>query len=44
MKIIFRRFRWIIRWDWYTVCRFKDHGIIDCGWFSLVFNTKKDKL
>ena len=41
MKIVFRQFKWIIRWDWYTTCRFKDDGIIDCGWFSLIFNIIK---
>ncbi len=41
MKIVFRRFRWIFRWDWYSTYRFKDNDIIDCGWFSLVFNIIK---
>ncbi len=41
MKIIFRQFRWIFRRDWYTTCRFKTYRIIDCGWFSLIFNIVK---
>ena len=41
MKIVFRKFRWIFRKDWYSRARLKEDKIIDCGWFSLCFKKQK---
>lgn len=41
MKIVFRNFKWIFRKDWYSMVRFKEHKIIDCGWFSIILKGDK---
>jgi hypothetical protein len=42
MKIVFRKFRWIFKLDWYSLCRFKDHGIIDIGMISIILNKRSN--
>lgn len=36
MHIVFRNIKWTFKKDWYSMARFKEHKIIDCGWFSIV--------